>query len=95
MARQDIIMEDVDSKHDLKISNGDFSIGVSDTQHVRHILEASQGQYKQYPLIGVDVRSMLNSNMNQSTKRVIGLQLNADGYRPVLISVNDGIRIEL
>ncbi len=85
MARKDIILED----NDLKIVNGDFLVTQSDLQHVRHILEANQGQYKEHPVIGVGIRKMLNGVIGGSERREISIHLTADGYRVRNIAFED------
>ncbi len=84
-----------DQEQELDIRAGDFVVGVSDIQHCRHIIEAEQGQYKQHPLVGVGVRKMLLSAMDQNQKRIIQLQLKSDGYTPQTLVVGEGIKIEL
>jgi hypothetical protein len=70
---------------DLVIANGDFQIAESDGQHIESILIAVQGDYKQYPLVGVNLRSYLNSpsspDVNNMLRKKIQLQLEVDGYR--------------
>ena len=83
--RQDIIFGRVDSAYDLLIEQGDFVVGNSDFQHIQHTLEACQGQYRQYPLIGVGIRKMLKGEIAGPEKREIALQLRSDGYKPMTI----------
>ena len=87
--RTDILYTD-----DLQITNGDFEIGESDQQHIRHILEAMQGSYKQKPLLGVGIREYLNSPMDGELRRLIQLQLQADGYSAVNIT-SDGQNVNI
>lgn len=47
---------------DLKIENGDFSIGRSDEQHQQHIILANKGEYKEFPELGVGIVQMLNDD---------------------------------
>lgn len=54
-------MIDILFTDDLVISNGDFAIGNSDNQHVKHILIASKGEYKSAPEVGVGIENMLNT----------------------------------
>lgn len=49
-------------RDDLIVSNGDFSIGESDNQHVRDILLASKGEFKSSPEVGVGLESMLSTD---------------------------------
>lgn len=94
--RTDIIFGLVDGDYDLLINNGDFVMAQSDIQHVRHIIEAEQGNYKQQPLIGVGVRKMINGTLDEATKRVIRLQLKSDQYQTSEIQVgSEGIVVKL
>lgn len=79
--RKDILMTLVDQRFDLSIAKGDFEIGISDLQHVAHILEAEQGQYRQVPLVGAGVLKMINGTISGEEKRKIKLQLAGDGYQ--------------
>lgn len=56
-------MQDYLFDTDLQIENGDFVIGESDNQHVRHILTSDKGEYKSNPEIGVGIIQMLNDEV--------------------------------
>ena len=66
---------------DLLIRSGDFVTGPSDLQHVLHILEASAGQYRQWPVLGAAVRRMLNGAVTGTEKRDVSVHLRLDGYK--------------
>lgn len=73
-----------DSLGDIYInpSSGDFSVIESDNQHVADILEAVSGDYKEFPLIGVNFFRFSNSTgQRQALESIIRTQLAADGYR--------------
>lgn len=44
---------------DVEFLDGDFSVGRSDEQAISIWLESSQGEWKQWPLLGVDVKKYL------------------------------------
>jgi len=52
-------MKDLLFNDDIEIKNGDFLVGESDNQHVKHILTASKGEYKSSPELGVGIEKML------------------------------------
>lgn len=54
-------MKDFLFEDDLIIKNGDFVIGESDNQHVKHILLAGKGEYKSNPELGVGIENMLST----------------------------------
>lgn len=89
--RYDILMTLEDKHFDLDIKDGDFAIGVSDLQHIAHILEAEKGQYRQTPLVGVGVLKMLNGPISGAEKREIKMQLQGDGYQPKEVVFREGL----
>lgn len=94
--RKDILFNNVDDRYDLEIRNGDFVIGNSDIQNIRHIVEADQGQFKQWPKIGVAIRRYLDGNNIGEMKRKALIHLKADGYTPRKVNqVDNGIVIKL
>lgn len=54
-------MNDILFTDDLELTNGDFSIGESNNQHIQHILLSNKGEYKATPEIGVGLDKMLNT----------------------------------
>lgn len=69
-----------DSDGDLLIQNGDFVIGFSDQQHNYDIMASNTGDWKEYPLVGFNKLTYLNSRttsavLNQNAR----IQLQADG----------------
>ncbi|MEO6901543.1 MAG: oxidase [Bacteroidia bacterium] len=78
MEVKDIILDD---DNDLEIQNGDFVISLSDQQHVVLILNTTVGEWKLSPLTGVGIQKYISSSGQQQTlKRSIEVQLQADGY---------------
>lgn len=75
---KDILLDD---DGDLLISNGDFTIGYSDSMHQMHIIEAPTGSYKEYPLVGVGIFQYVNSAGEENKiKQEIQIQLEDDKY---------------
>lgn len=71
-------------------ADGDFVVGLSDGQHIEAILIAAPGDYKQSPLLGVNIQSFLNSPATANTlRRAIQLQLESDGYSITDIKFNE------
>jgi len=89
MDRTDILL-DVNNDLDLLIQDGDFKIGIADLQNIRIIMEAEQGQIRQFPLLGVGIRKMLNGQIGGEEKRRIQLQLESDGYETEEIIFQNG-----
>lgn len=84
--RDDILLNE---SNELEFLAGDFLVGVSDQQHVRHILEANKGHYYQFPLVGLGARDLINGNINRDELRQdIKIQLKADNYRTLTVSID-------
>ena len=85
--RQDIRQSDVGDIY-INSTTGDFQFTQSDNQHVGDILEAINGDYKEFPLIGVNFFTFSNSSgQNQNLERIIRTQLVADGYEVTKVVV--------
>jgi hypothetical protein len=67
--------------NDLEFQQGDFLITNSDQQHIEDIVEAFQGSYKEFPLLGVGIRQYINSaGAQDEVQSLVQLQLESDGY---------------
>jgi hypothetical protein len=87
--RQDILRGD---DGDLLIKNGDFSIGESDQQHIMDILDAQQGEFKEFPLVGFGAINYIKKTITADEfKRDLKIQLNYDGYINATIDTSKGI----
>ena len=80
MAVKDITLTSLDG--DLNIKNGDFFIDFSDNQHIHDIINDGPGEWKQFPLVGVNLKTYqyAPTNANQIQQN-IKYQLTADGYQ--------------
>lgn len=66
--------------NDLQILNGDFVIGESEMQEIGLILQSSQGEFKNEPLIGANLTTMIRGVENkEKIQRHISVQLELDG----------------
>lgn len=76
------LVKDILINEDVEFKNGDFVIGVSDQQHIEHILKTKPGQFYQFPTLGVGVVDLINSSINrQALKQKIKVNLESDNYR--------------
>lgn len=57
-------MKDIllDENNDLLIKDGDFVIGESDNEHIKSILIANKGEWKEFPELGVGMEELLNDD---------------------------------
>lgn len=75
---QDILF---DTDGDLKIENGDLSIGDSRYQHIQGLLLASKGFYKFDPLAGIGIERFINDEVNNSELiREVRIGIENDGF---------------
>ena len=76
--RTDFLLDD---NNDLLIVDGDFSIGLSDQQHIADTINANVGWWKEFPLDGVNIRNYAKTAGGaQQLARKIKIELENDGY---------------
>lgn len=56
---------------DLVIKNGDLLVNESENQHLEHLLQANQGDYKQFPLTGINTKWYLASPLSIVKNRLL------------------------
>lgn len=66
---------------DMDLSSGDIIMVEPTEQHKCDILLASQGDFGEFPLVGVGIADYLNSEDNGSMLRHISLQMQRDGIK--------------
>ena len=88
----------LNSDDEMIIKNGDFLIGVSDEQHIDHIVRFNKGDVLDSPLTGVGIEGYINGALSSKGKdefkREIRLQLEADGAKRVRIEFLEELNIE-
>lgn len=77
----DILLQDTDELPVYR--QGDFEANENtDFQHIRHILQAEQGELREFPLAGAGLRRQRNASVaTDEVRRNCLLQLQRDGYR--------------
>jgi hypothetical protein len=89
--RDDILLN---NDEEIQFLNGDFLLGVSDQQHVQHILRANKGHFYQNPLVGLGADQLINANVNRDQLRQeIKIQLKADNYQPLLVEIDENFDV--
>ena len=69
----------LDDNNDLKIINGDFDIGESEMQEVGLILQSTQGEWKENPLLGPNLFRFIKAKTNKAEiEREVSLHLAMD-----------------
>lgn len=94
----DILLEETPNLNtfDVSIEDGDFKLGADTQQRVQLILLAQQGHFKQHPLCGAGMESMLGGVLSQPLKRNIRLQLESDGLKVSRVLFdNQSLKIDL
>ncbi len=72
----------LDENKDIKIENGDLIIRDSFIQEVGLIIESSKGEWKNEPLIGADLKRLLQTKTdNSKTQQQIRLALEQDNKK--------------
>lgn len=86
--RKDILASESDN---LLIANGDFVVGESNDQHIRHIIMGNAGDYPEKPKLGVGFQRYQHASLTPETKakwrRLIQIHLILDGYDDRTISI--------
>ncbi len=73
---KDILLTD---DNDIKILNGDFDIGESEMQEVGLILQSTQGEWKEFPLLGPNLFRFIKAKTNKAEiEREVSLHLGMD-----------------
>lgn len=87
MAVKDIILDD---DNDLVVKNGDFLVRESDEQHIVLIINTFVGDWKLFPFCGVGIiRYVSSSGQQQTLRRAIEVQLQADGFSKPNVVLKD------
>ena len=56
----------IDTENDIKIINGDFDVGESEMQEVGLILQSTQGEWKQSPILGPNLYQYIKSKASKT-----------------------------
>jgi phage baseplate assembly protein W len=60
----------LDETGDLAVSaDGDLAVGISDSQHIADVLESAPGNWKQHPLVGVELMRYVNAPLTPQVRR--------------------------
>ena len=90
-------MKDIltNTDYDLVIQEGDFFCGESTAQHLEFLLLSFQGEWKESPIIGGNIRHALNGNVSRALDRHIRIQLEADGFSAEVLQITEkGINVK-
>lgn len=92
MAKRQDLRQDENGDIYINPLTGDFEFIESDNQHVGDIMQAISGDYKEFPLLGVNFFMFENSTgQAQELEGVIRTQLAADGYQVTKVIIVDAI----
>lgn len=76
--RNDILL---DADNDFHITDNDVTIGESDGQHARLIIDTQKGDWTQFPQTGVGIVQYLKGAFDGEARRNVRLQMQGDGYK--------------
>lgn len=83
--------KDVMMNPDLMIADGDFEVAVSDNQEIQNILDAHQGEFRQWPLIGFGIDDWLLAPLDLAKfRKDVSLQLRLDGFKKPQVTLEGG-----
>lgn len=80
----DIILND---NYDIDFTNGDLTVGRSDSQQAALLLHSSPGEWKENPTHGVGIARYIEHHDNGQLARRIHSELSADGMRVNSINI--------
>lgn len=85
----------LNSDYDLNFENEDLAIGNSKNQSIEMILLSAQGEWKEHPEAGADIKRAINGVIGQLLDRNIRVQLEADNFNlDELIITENGFQIK-
>lgn len=79
----------LNSDYDLNFENEDLAIGNSKNQSIEMILLSAQGEWKEHPEAGADVKRAINGVIDQLLDRNIRVQLEADNFNLDELIINE------
>ena len=74
---------------DLLIHNGNIMIGDTDSQIAENVLVAMRGEWKEYPLIGGEVKMMLGGQVDVMWRSQVKKMLKACGLDVQKVSISE------
>ena len=81
----DLLLNDFD----LEFENGDLVIGNSKDQSVQMLLLSAQGEWKEHPEAGADIKRAKNGVIDQFLERNIRVQLEADNFNLDKLTISE------
>ena len=81
----DLLLNDFD----LEFENGDLVIGNSKNQSIEMLMLSAQGEWKEYPEAGADIRRSQNGVIDQFLERNIRVQLEADNFNLDKLTIDE------
>lgn len=83
--------KDIVMNPDLEIADGDFVLQESENQDIQFILDAHQGEFRQWPLVGFGIEDWLLAPFDLAKfRKGVSLQLRIDGFTQHEVLYQDG-----
>lgn len=83
---RDVLLDD---DNDMVVVGGDMVVGDITQQMIKHVVMATPGEYKEYPMLGVGMIMQINGNRNQFVLNNIKEQLAAVGIAAKNVAWDD------
>ena len=80
----------LDENYDLKITNGDFTVGESTRQHQAILLLCEKGENREFPTLGVGVNTWLLEETMGDLNSEIKREFARDGMNVQKVKIEDG-----
>lgn len=84
-----------DENGDMMVQNGSLVIGDNSVDCAVHILEAYKGEFKEIPLLGCNIRDMLNGSPDPFWRSDATRQLQAQHINASINFTENGLEVEI
>jgi hypothetical protein len=85
----------LDETGDIAVANGGVVIGDAGQQTVQLLFIGAQGEWKEYPMMGIGIKRIQNGAIDRFLDRTIRVQLEGLGFKIKKIDITEkGIELE-
>lgn len=85
----------LDENGDLAVANGGLVISDADQQAVQLLFVGTQGEWKEYPMMGIGIKRMQHGATDRFLNRIIRVQLEGIGFNIKKLDITEkGVELE-